>query len=72
MKGLNPCFNGGGFRSTTITSLRLVIVVLILVLMEVGLGGVAQGVRRDTGATVLILVLMEVGLGGHQHQQEKR
>ena len=45
--------------------------VLILVLMEVGLGGQTFYTKRIKPSGVLILVLMEVGLGDRRRMQDK-
>ena len=61
---LNPCFNGIWSR-TNRSSLRwpALVIVLILVLMEYGLGQSVCSAQYCARAAVLILVLMEYGLG---------
>ncbi len=61
---LNPCFNG--IWSRTFIEEKDTprhFVVLILVLMEYGLGHDYDALHVAVGCTVLILVLMEYGLG---------
>ena len=61
---LNPCFSGGWSRSAKYETQKAATVkVLILVLVEDGLGGSAQGAVSSNVAQVLILVLVEDGLG---------
>ena len=63
MKGLNPCFNGIWSRTTaSLGAIDVVVKVLILVLMEYGLGPYNVAEQKSM-LTVLILVLMEYGLG---------
>ena len=63
-KCLNPCFSGGWSRSCSCTRLqRYCNVVLILVLVEDGLGDLAALPNTTTPKRVLILVLVEDGLG---------
>ena len=62
--GLNPCFSGGWSRSTPVVSeVCDMITVLILVLVEDGLGGDSTRLLGSQNF-VLILVLVEDGLGG--------
>ena len=58
---LNPCFNGRWSRTTSIPASG-VVAVLILVLMEDGLG-LSTRISDTAKYNVLILVLMEDGLG---------
>ena len=61
--GLNPCFSGGWSRRLyKITKTDNTTEVLILVLVEDGLGGHRRYHTRRDG-NVLILVLVEDGLG---------
>ena len=60
---LNPCFSGGWSRSAIIIGvIAYFCLVLILVLVEDGLGG-QRYAASSKNATVLILVLVEDGLG---------
>ena len=60
---LNPCFSGGWSRSKSKrNNLTNIIEVLILVLVEDGLGVVREG-NILSQSKVLILVLVEDGLG---------
>ena len=63
---LNPCFSGGWSRSKSKrNNLTNIIEVLILVLVEDGLGVVREG-NILSQSKVLILVLVEDGLGVHK------
>ena len=59
--GLNPCFNGIWSRTFYIITDNSINIVLILVLMEYGLGPFKN--HNNNAKHVLILVLMEYGLG---------
>ena len=59
---LNPCFNGRWSRTAVLRFAGLKPIVLILVLMEDGLG-LLRVQHRSQQSWVLILVLMEDGLG---------
>ena len=62
--GLNPCFSGNRFGSKKGSEGAMVVYsdVLILVLVEIGLG---EGIKSNAinWRFVLILVLVEIGLG---------
>ena len=61
---LNPCFSGGwSRRKLTLTKSGEDDIVLILVLVEDGLGDVPMATQSAAKAGVLILVLVEDGLG---------
>ena len=61
--GLNPCFNGRWSRTLREKFEKILLLgVLILVLMEDGLGP-WEDLTKWANETVLILVLMEDGLG---------
>ena len=60
--GLNPCFSGGWSRSACNARKRKRTRVLILVLVEDGLGVLVPAEKADN-TIVLILVLVEDGLG---------
>ena len=60
--GLNPCFNGRWSRTAKFEQSMSLIRVLILVLMEDGLGP-TNILTINSFIKVLILVLMEDGLG---------
>ena len=64
---LNPCFSGSSYRSAakTYQNLKTYKQVLILVLVEVPIGGLAT-IPSFRKANVLILVLVEVPIGGLQ------
>ena len=61
---LNPCFSGNRFGSMSLRGIvaHISVFVLILVLVEIGLGAQVS-VFEDEDAEVLILVLVEIGLG---------
>ena len=62
--GLNPCFSGGWSRRVGSCGQYIHrVCVLILVLVEDGLGGLGQLAGCEKIFTVLILVLVEDGLG---------
>ena len=61
--GLNPCFNGRWSRTAKFEQSMSLIRVLILVLMEDGLGQALRMAKKSSKGFVLILVLMEDGLG---------
>ncbi len=61
---LNPCFSGGWSRSKSKrNNLTNIIEVLILVLVEDGLGELSVPYNKTPEHEVLILVLVEDGLG---------
>ena len=65
LHSLNPCFSGGWSRSTSAWEILCPpLIVLILVLVEDGLGEYLRKLVRSIVTTVLILVLVEDGLGG--------
>ena len=67
-RSLNPCFSGGWSRSTkSAVVVDDECVVLILVLVEDGLGGTILA-APDTDTAVLILVLVEDGLGARENR----
>ena len=67
---LNPCFSGGWSRSIGIAiSNAEHCLVLILVLVEDGLGGCEKKSKQNRSKRVLILVLVEDGLGGLKRRQ---
>ena len=59
---LNPCFSGNRFGSMDGDWMSLRGTVLILVLVEIGLGAHIDG-TFELREGVLILVLVEIGLG---------
>ena len=64
MASLNPCFSGCWSRTRrVIDTLNLDTAVLILVLVDVGLGLVEALCDKADALIVLILVLVDVGLG---------
>ena len=61
---LNPCFSGGwSRRHAELEQIERELSVLILVLVEDGLGVLLQSVQYNLRRLVLILVLVEDGLG---------
>ena len=66
--GLNPCFNGIWSRTKFQVGEFTNKEVLILVLMEYGLGLYEEQFFRVRLERVLILVLMEYGLGLHNSE----
>ena len=64
MKCLNPCCSGGwSRRRLRISSWLHSLIVLILVVLEDGLGGLQFLAGKKITAKVLILVVLEDGLG---------
>ena len=63
LESLNPCFSGGWSRRGVKIANHLGLTVLILVLVEDGLGEAQKKASQAALDEVLILVLVEDGLG---------